>query len=152
MSLDDQWLPFIYLAILGCQQWQLNCHNLSSHCLQRLLCACKLSKKGHSRHVSHSILESLSPQRNWSLLLRRPPHLMLSSAVCFVFLFLGYCGLAASPEVITTCLSTMLRSFGSSVLWVYSTLLLQLRVPDQLLGRMLALEVAFFTVGRLTIK
>lgn len=78
----------------------------------------------------------------------RPPHLMLSSALCFVFLFSGYCGLAASPEVVTTCLSTMLRSFGSSVLWVYSTLLLQLRVPDGLLGRMLALEVAFFTVRR----
>ena len=72
---------------------------------------------------------------------------MLSSALCFVFLFSGYCGLAVSPEVVTTCLSTMLRSLGSSVLWVYSTLLLQLRVPDGLLGRMLALEVAFFTVS-----
>lgn len=80
----------------------------------------------------------------------RPPQLLLSSAACFGFLFAGYCGLAASPDVITTCLSTMLRSLGSSVLWVYSTLLLQLRVPDGLLGRMLALEVAFFTVSRIS--
>ena len=46
------------------------------------------------------------------------------------------------------CGSIMVRSFGSAVMWVYSTLLIQLRVPDDLLGRMLALEMAFLTVRR----
>jgi hypothetical protein len=32
---------------------------------------------------------------------------------------------------------------GSSTLWVYSTLLLQLSVPNALLGRMSALDMAF---------
>jgi len=72
---------------------------------------------------------------------------MLSSGVCFSFLAFGYVGMAASKHVVPMCLSIMCRSFGSSVLWVYSTLLLQLRVPDKLLGRMLALEVAFYTVS-----
>lgn len=72
---------------------------------------------------------------------------MLSSGVCFSFLAFGYVGMAASKYVVPMCLSIMCRSFGSSVLWVYSTLLLQLRVPDKLLGRMLALEVAFYTVS-----
>lgn len=40
----------------------------------------------------------------------------------------------------------MVRGFGSAVLWVYSTLLIQLRVPDRILGRVLAMEIAFFTV------
>lgn len=35
---------------------------------------------------------------------------------------------------------------GSSVVWVYSTLLIQLRVPNQLQGRMMALEMAAYVV------
>lgn len=62
----------------------------------------------------------------------------------------GYVGIAAARNVYAMSLSIIVKSFGSSVLWVYSTLLLQIRVPDGLLGRILALEMALFTVSSLT--
>ena len=77
----------------------------------------------------------------------RPPYLLLSAATSYLFLMFGFFGVAMSHSVIPMCLSIMVRGFGSSVLWVYSTLLIQLRVPDRLLGRVLALEIAFFTVS-----
>ena len=43
-------------------------------------------------------------------------------------------------------LSTAIRSAGSAVLWIYSTLMLQYVVPNKLLGRVMALEMALFTV------
>lgn len=36
---------------------------------------------------------------------------------------------------------------GSAVLWVYSTLLMQQRVPNELLGRLSSLESALYTVS-----
>lgn len=39
---------------------------------------------------------------------------------------------------------------GSATLWVYSTLMLQVRVPNTLQGRMFALEMAFCTVAETT--
>ena len=41
----------------------------------------------------------------------------------------------------------VVRSCGSSIVWVYSTLLIQLRVPNELQGRMMALEMALYVVG-----
>ena len=76
----------------------------------------------------------------------RPPYLLLSASFGYLFLMFGFFGIAMSHNVVTMCISIMVRSFGSSVLWVYSTLLIQLRVPDRLLGRVLAMEIAFFTV------
>ena len=40
----------------------------------------------------------------------------------------------------------VVRSCGSSIVWVYSTLLIQLRVPNELQGRMMALEMALYVV------
>ena len=40
----------------------------------------------------------------------------------------------------------MLCYAGSATLWLYSTLLLQLRVPNAILGRMSAVEMALYTV------
>ena len=41
----------------------------------------------------------------------------------------------------------VVRSCGGSTVWVYSTLLIQLRVPNELQGRMMALEMALYVVG-----
>lgn len=54
--------------------------------------------------------------------------------------------MAAAPNIWALYPATVVRSCGSSVVWVYSTLLIQLRVPNQLLGRMMALEMAFYVV------
>ena len=77
----------------------------------------------------------------------RAPNLLLSSTFCYLWLLAGYIGMTMASNVYWMCLSIMVKSFGSSVMWVYSTLLLQLRVPDAMLGRMMALEMAFFTVS-----
>ena len=77
----------------------------------------------------------------------RPKRLLLSCVLCYLFLWMGYLGIAVSRHIVPMCLSIMWKSFGSAVIWMYSTLLLQLRVPDNLLGRMLALEMAIFTVS-----
>jgi len=60
--------------------------------------------------------------------------------------FLGYMLMAAAPNIWLLIPSTAVRSCGSSVVWVYSTLLIQLRVPNQLQGRIMALEMAFYVV------
>ena len=64
----------------------------------------------------------------------------------FVMFFLGYMLMAAAPNIWLLIPSTIVRSCGSSVVWVYSTLLIQLRVPNQLQGRIMALEMAFYVV------
>ena len=46
-----------------------------------------------------------------------------------------------------SCCGAAIRSAGSAVLWIYSTLMLQFAVPNELLGRVLALEMALFTVS-----
>ncbi len=51
-----------------------------------------------------------------------------------------------APNILMILVATALRSAGSAGLWIYSTLMLQLQVPNQLLGRILALEMALFTV------
>lgn len=79
-------------------------------------------------------------------MLCRAPNLLLSSTFCYLWLMGGYTGMVFAGNVYWMCLSIMVKSFGSAVMWVYSTLLLQLRVPDAMLGRMMALEMAFFTV------
>ena len=40
----------------------------------------------------------------------------------------------------------LLAHFGGSILWVFSTVLLQLEVPDQLRGRVFAAELALVTL------
>ena len=60
--------------------------------------------------------------------------------------FAGYLLMSAAPNIWALIPSTIVRSVGSSVVWVYSTLLIQLRVPNQLQGRMMALEMAAYVV------
>ena len=56
------------------------------------------------------------------------------------------CSMIIAPNILMILVATALRSAGSAGLWIYSTLMLQLQVPNQLLGRILALEMALFTV------
>ena len=62
---------------------------------------------------------------------------------------IGYLLLVVAADIKLLLLSTAVRSAGSAVLWIYSTLMLQFAVPNELLGRVLALEMALFTVSTL---
>ncbi|KAK9906732.1 hypothetical protein WJX75_007016 [Coccomyxa subellipsoidea] len=77
----------------------------------------------------------------------RKPHLLRACACSFVLFFAGYLLMSAAPNIWALIPSTIVRSMGSSVVWVYSTLLIQLRVPNQLQGRMMALEMAAYVVA-----
>ena len=76
---------------------------------------------------------------------RKAP-LLRSTAASFYCFVLGYLLLIVASNISLLLLSTAIRSAGSAVLWIYSTLMLQYLVPSQLLGRVMALEMALFTV------
>ena len=76
---------------------------------------------------------------------RKAP-LLRSTAASFYCFVLGYLLLIVANNIALLLLSTAIRSAGSAVLWIYSTLMLQYLVPNQLLGRVMALEMALFTV------
>lgn len=78
----------------------------------------------------------------------RPSALMRGIAGAFACLSAGYVGIALSSTRLGGLLvSTGVRAAGSSILWAYSTLLLQTAVPDALLGRVCSLEQAAFVTG-----
>ena len=76
--------------------------------------------------------------------------LVLVVAVGFALLPAGYAIIAFSPNILVVLLGTVLRSAGSSMLWVFSTLLAQLRGKGCFLGRIFALEFTLFTLGQTT--
>ena len=76
--------------------------------------------------------------------------LLRSASAAFGLLTLGYAALSAAAawsSLAAVLAATAARAAGSAVLWTYSTLLLQLEVPDALLGRTCALEQALYTLG-----
>ncbi len=76
----------------------------------------------------------------------RKPQLLRSTAASFYCFMVGYLLLVFAADIKLLLVSTVVRSAGSAVLWIYSTLMLQYIVPNQLLGRVMALEMALFTV------
>jgi len=57
-----------------------------------------------------------------------------------------YVALSAAPTLPIAALAVLLAHFGGSVLWVFSTVLLQMEVPDQFRGRVFAAELALVTL------
>jgi MFS family permease len=56
-----------------------------------------------------------------------------------------YVGLGAAGSLPAAALSVLLAHVGGSVLWVFSTVLLQMEVPDAFRGRVFAAEMALVT-------
>jgi hypothetical protein len=54
--------------------------------------------------------------------------------------------LGTAPVLLLAMLALAIRSFGGSVNWTYSTVLLQAKVPDRYLGRVFALDFSIFTL------
>jgi len=71
--------------------------------------------------------------------------LMRALLVAFPVAALGYVGFAASPTVWIGALALVVAHCGGSTVWVHSTQLLQLTVPNHLLGRVVAVEWAMLT-------
>jgi MFS family permease len=57
-----------------------------------------------------------------------------------------YVALAAAGTLPTAALCVLLAHFGGSILWVFSTVLLQMEVPDEFRGRVFAAELALVTL------
>ena len=59
---------------------------------------------------------------------------------------LFYVGLAAAGSLPMAALCVLLAHFGGAILWVFSTVLLQMEVPDEFRGRVFAAELALVTL------
>jgi hypothetical protein len=59
---------------------------------------------------------------------------------------LGYLGFAYAPNLGLAMLLVMLAHVGGSIQWVFSTALLQMRLPAHLRGRVFAIEYAGLTL------
>ncbi len=57
-----------------------------------------------------------------------------------------YMALSVAPTLSTAAAFVMFAHFGGSILWVFSTVLLQMEVPDQFRGRVFAAELALVTL------
>jgi predicted MFS family arabinose efflux permease len=61
----------------------------------------------------------------------------------------GYVALAVAPNVWFACITVVLAHFGGSVVWVFSTTLLQLNTEDRFRGRVFAADagLSMFTIA-----
>jgi MFS family permease len=57
-----------------------------------------------------------------------------------------YVALAGAPSLAVASVCVLFAHFGGSILWVFSTVLLQLEVPDRFRGRVFAAELAMVTL------
>ncbi len=57
-----------------------------------------------------------------------------------------YVVLSWAPTLPVAAIAVMCAHFGGSILWVFSTVLLQMEVPDRFRGRVFAAELAFVTL------
>ena len=55
--------------------------------------------------------------------------------------------MATAKHLSMVLAASFIRSIGSAGMWIYSTLLLQLRCPNAILGRVSAAEMALYTVA-----
>ncbi|MFP4323857.1 MAG: MFS transporter [Anaerolineales bacterium] len=65
----------------------------------------------------------------------------------FVLLAVGWFVFGIGPTLTVVALGMVLRGMGSSIGWTYSSVLLQLNVPDRVLGRVFGLDFALFTLA-----
>jgi hypothetical protein len=75
-----------------------------------------------------------------------PRRLRRTIAPAFFMVGLFYIALSAAPTLWVAALCVLLAHFGGSILWVFSTVLLQLEVPDRYRGRVFAAELALVTL------
>lgn len=67
--------------------------------------------------------------------------------ISFVFATVGYLLIGFASTLSLLLLGTLLRTIGTGIGWVYSSSLLQINVPDRLLGRVFAFDLAMMTLA-----
>jgi hypothetical protein len=77
---------------------------------------------------------------------QQPRRLRRSIGPAYFMVGVFYMALAGAPTLWIAALCVLLAHFGGSILWVFSTVLLQLEVPDRFRGRVFAAELALVTL------
>jgi hypothetical protein len=77
---------------------------------------------------------------------QKPRTLRRSLGPAYFVVGIFYTALAAAPNLSTAALCVLFAHAGGSILWVFSTVLLQLEVPDRFRGRVFAVELALVTL------
>jgi MFS family permease len=75
-----------------------------------------------------------------------PQRLRQTIGPAFFVVGIFYMALAGAPSLAIAALCVLCAHFGGSILWVFSTVLLQLEVPDRFRGRVFAAELALVTL------
>ena len=77
---------------------------------------------------------------------QQPRTLRRTIGPAFFTVGIFYAALAAAPTLALAAIAVALAHLGGSILWVFSTVLLQLEVPDRFRGRVFAAELALVTL------
>ena len=77
---------------------------------------------------------------------QQPRTLRRTIGPAFFIVGVFYVALAFAPTLPLAAACVLFAHFGGSILWVFSTVLLQLEVPDRLRGRVFAAELALVTL------
>jgi MFS family permease len=77
---------------------------------------------------------------------QEPRRLRQSIGPAFFMVGVFYIVLAWAPSLWVAALCVLCAHFGGSILWVFSTVLLQMEVPDRFRGRVFATELALVTL------
>ena len=77
---------------------------------------------------------------------QQPAGLRRSIGPAYFIVGAFYVALAFAPTLPLAALCVLLAHFGGAVLWVFSTVLLQLELPDRFRGRVFAAELALVTL------
>jgi MFS family permease len=77
---------------------------------------------------------------------QKPAALRRTIGPAYFMIGIFYAALAGAPVLPLAALCVLLAHFGGSILWVFSTVLLQMEVPDEFRGRVFAAELALVTL------
>jgi MFS family permease len=77
---------------------------------------------------------------------QEPRRLRRTIGPAYFMVGIFYVALAGAPTLWIAALCVLFAHFGGSILWVFSTVLLQLEVPDKFRGRVFATELALVTL------
>jgi MFS family permease len=77
---------------------------------------------------------------------QKPAALRRTIGPAYFIVGIFYAALAGAPILPLAALCVLCAHFGGSILWVFSTVLLQMEVPDQFRGRVFAAELALVTI------
>jgi hypothetical protein len=77
---------------------------------------------------------------------QQPSALRRAIGPAYFIVGLGYVGLAGASSLPIAAIWVLIAHFGGSILWVFSTVLLQLEVPDGFRGRVFAAELGLVTL------